>query len=98
MLYCCYFPRKTAQMELLSTCVSFMNNNISSAVEFLKLWVLKSKIFGQESTYSKKNVLKKLVDELQFFKKCQNRTFKVNFGCQKLIEFFQKKIYLRISI
>ena len=23
--------------------------------------------------------------------KVQNRTFKVNFGCQKLIEFFQKK-------
>jgi hypothetical protein len=27
---------------------------------------------------------------LRFLKKCQNRTFKVNFGCQKLFEFFQK--------
>ena len=31
-------------------------------------------------------------------KKCQNLTFKVNFGRQNIIEFFQKKIYLRISI
>ena len=31
------------------------------------------------------------VDELRFVKKCQNRTFKVYFGRQKLIKFFQKK-------
>ena len=29
------------------------NCNISSVVEFQRWWVLKSKIFGQESTYSK---------------------------------------------
>ena len=34
---------------------------------------------------------KKTVDELWFVKKCQNRTFKVNFQCQKSTEFFQKK-------
>ena len=41
------------------------------------------------------NILKgfflKLVDELRFIKKCQNCTFKVNFGCQKSTDFFQKK-------
>ena len=57
--------------------------NVSSVVEFQRWWVPKSKIFGQESTYSK--------DELRFIKKCQNRTFKVNFRCQKSTEFFQKK-------
>jgi hypothetical protein len=42
------------------------------------------------------NILKgffffKSFDELWFVKKCQNRTFKVNFRCQKSIEIFQKK-------
>ena len=35
--------------------------------------------------------LKQSYNELWFVKKCQNRTFKVNFGCQKVVEFFQKK-------
>ena len=30
-----------------------VESNISSVVEFQRWWVLKSKIFGQESTYSK---------------------------------------------
>ena len=30
-----------------------VGTNISSVVEFQRWWVLKSKIFGQESTYSK---------------------------------------------
>ena len=64
--------------------------NISSVVEFQRWWVLKSNIFGQELTYSKENFSKKSVDELRFVKKCQNHTFKVNFRCQKSIEFFQK--------
>ena len=34
--------------------------------------------------------LKQSYDELWFVKKCQNRTFKVNFLCQKSTEFFQK--------
>ena len=35
---------------------------------------------------------KKPCNELWFIKKCRNRTFKVNFLCQKSTEFFQKKI------
>ena len=72
--------------------------NMSSVVEFLKWWVLKSKIFGQESTYSREFFFKKSVDELWFFKKCQNCTFKVNFQCQKSTEFSQKKLRLRPNI
>ena len=49
------------------------------------------------------NILKgffftKSIDELWFIKKCQNLFSKVNFRCQKSIEFFQKKKNLRISI
>jgi hypothetical protein len=39
-----------------------------------------------------------ILDELQFVKKYQNRTFKVNFRCQKSIEFFQKKISKNINL
>ena len=34
---------------------------------------------------------KKSYDDLRFVKKCRNRTFGVNFLCQKLTEFFSKK-------
>ena len=60
----------------------------------VRLW--KSKIFGQESTYSK-DFFFKSVDELRFVKKCQNRIFKVNFQCQKSTEFnqiFSKKDFI----
>ena len=63
--------------------------NISLVVEIQRWWVLKSKIIGQESSYSKDFL--KSVDELQFVKKGLNRTFKVNFGCQKSTDFFRKK-------
>ena len=36
----------------------------------------------------------KSVDELRFVKKCQNRTFKVNFQCQKSTEFLKKKPFI----
>ena len=59
-------------------------------MEFQRWWVLKSKIFGLESTYSK-DFFFKSVNELQFDKKCQNRTFKINFLRQKSTE-LKKKI------
>ena len=66
--------------------------NISSVMEFQRWWwVLKSKVFGQELTYSKQVFLKSF-NELQFIKKCQNCTFEVNIRCQKSVKFFQKKI------
>ena len=73
----------------------FMNIlvNISSVVEFQRWWVLKSKLFVQESTCSKEIVVFCEYEEHQIVKKCRNRTFKINFLCQKSMEFF-----LRISI
>ena len=40
---------------------------------------------------TKKKSLENSYEQWQFVKKCQNHTFKVNFGCQKLIFFFQKQ-------
>ena len=48
-----------ATMDLIAFCAlkwsvrgPRMRSNISSVVEFQRWWVLKSKIFGQESTYN----------------------------------------------
>ena len=62
--------------------------SISSVVEFQRWWVLKSKVFGQESTYSKEIVVFYEYNELWFVKKCQNHTFNVDFLCQKSMELF----------
>ena len=67
---------------------SGMKPNISSVVEFQRWWVLKSKVFGRESTYSKEIVVFYEYNKLRFVKKCQNHSFKVDSLCQKLTEFF----------
>jgi hypothetical protein len=59
-----------AQISFPYVCRLFIN--ISSVVEFQRWWVIKSKLFGQESTYSKVKFSKKSVDELRFVKRCQN--------------------------
>ena len=41
-----------------------MNISVSSVVEFLRWWVLKSKIFGQESTYHQGKCSKKFLRRL----------------------------------
>ena len=58
----------------------------------------KIKDFCPRINMLKGDFFKQSYGELWFIKKYQNRTFKVNFLCQKLIEFFQKKNHLRIHI
>ena len=71
----------------------------SSILELQRWWVLKSKNFSQEPTYILKEIFfKKTFDELRFVKKCQNRTFKANFGCQKLVRYFQKRSAKNINL
>ena len=64
----------------------------------LKMVGPKMQDFAQESTCSKEIILKQSYNDLWFFKKCQNCTFKVYFPSQKSTGFFQKKKHLRISI
>ena len=71
--------------------------NISSIVEFQRWWVLKCKIFAQESTCPKDIVLKQSSNELWFIKKCWNYTFKVNFLSQKSTK-FKKKLFKNINL
>ena len=56
-------------------------NNISSVVEFQRLWVLKSKLFGQESTCHQGKIFKKILQvpksyfQSQFWMSKINRNF-----------------------
>ena len=68
--------------------------DISSVVEFERWWVLKSKV----QINILKGFFKKSFDELWFVKKCQNRTFKVNFWCQNQPNFFKTKFHPGILI
>ena len=66
--------------------------------------VLNCNIFAQESTCSKEIVLKNnpLMNYGSYLKKCQNRTFKVNFLRQKSTEYqfrrpFKKKTFFFVT-
>ena len=66
-----------------------LHEQVSLVVEFYRWWVLKSKIFGQESTF--------------FFKSVDDLSAKIVlsksiFNVKNRPNFFKKKIYLRISI
>ena len=49
--------------------------NFISVVEFQRWWVLKSKFFGQKSTYSEQIIVFCQYNEFQFNKKGQNQNF-----------------------
>ena len=82
--------------------------NVSSVVEFQRWWVLKSKIFGQESTYSK-DFFFKSVNELRFIKKWQNCTFNwikkkkksfknISLGDHFLLQTFFSRLHFRTTL
>ena len=54
-------------------------------------WVLKRKLFGQESTWHQGKIIKKILRVMTVCEKVPKLYFQSHFGCQKLIEFFQKK-------
>ena len=66
--------------------------NICSVVEFQRWWVLKAR-FLHKNQHAQRNFFLNN-PTMMFVKKCQNRTFKVNFLCQKSTEFFQKKKFI----
>ena len=78
---------------------SFMyryRNNVSSVVEFWRWWVLKCKIFAQESKCSK-DFLKKILQWIMVCQKVSKLYFQVNFLWKKLTEFFRKKSFKNIN-
>ena len=61
-----------------------LNINISSVVEFQRWWVLKSKLFGQESTCHQGKILKKFL--------------RVMTVCQKLGVILESKVVQKLSL
>ena len=65
--------------------------NISSVVEFQRWWVLKSKLFGQESTCHQGKILKKILRVMTVYKKVPKSYFQSQFWMSKINQNFSKK-------
>ena len=71
------FPILLPMVWLASTLavVCSLGINISSVVEFQRWWVLKSKLFAKESTYSKEILIPTTLNHLWFSVVCKNQSF-----------------------
>ena len=65
--------------------------NISSVVEFQRWWVLKSKLFGQESMYHQGKIFKKIVRVMTVCQKVPKSYFQSQFWMSKIDRIFSKK-------
>ena len=73
--------------------------NISFVVEFQRWWVLKGKLFGQESTCHQGQIFKKFLRVMTVRQKVPKLYFQSQFWMSKINRIFsKKKCYLRISI
>ena len=66
-------------------------NNISSVVEFQRLWVLKSKLFGQESTCHQGKIFKKFLRVMTVCQEVLKLYFQSQFWMSKINRIFSKK-------
>ena len=71
-----------------------MKTNISSVVEFQIWWVLKSKIFAKESTYSKEKKLKNSADEF-VHQKIPKSEFESWFLMSKIVWIFLRNFSMK---
>ena len=65
--------------------------NISSVVEFQRWWVLKSKLFGQESTCHQGKIFKKILWVMTVCQKVPKLYFQSQFWMSKINQIFSKK-------
>ena len=65
--------------------------NISSVVEFQKWWVLKSKLFGQESMCHQEKIFKKILWVMTVCQKVPKSYFQSQFWMSKINRIFSKK-------
>ena len=76
-----------------------MYNNISSVVEFQKWFVLKSKLFGQESTWHQGKIFKKILPVMTVCQKVPKLYFQSQFWMSKInLFFFKKKLSKNINL
>ena len=72
--------------------------NITSVMEFQIWWVIKSKLFGQESTCHQGKIFKKFLRVMTVRQKVPKSYFQSQFWMSEINRNFSKKNYLRISI
>ena len=70
---------------------NIMYINISSVVEFQRWWVLKSKLFGQESTCHQGKIFKKILRVMTVCQKVPKSYFQSQFWMSKINRIFSKK-------
>ena len=68
--------------------------NISSVVEFQRWWVLKSKLFGQESTCHQGKIFKKILRVMTVCQKVPKSYFQSQFWMSKINRIFSKKKFI----
>ena len=68
--------------------------NISSVVEFQRWWVLKSKLFGQESTCHQGKIFKKFLRVMTVCQKVPKSYFQSQFWMSKNNQIFSKKFFI----
>ena len=72
-------PRSFHGVKICSIC-----SNISSVVEFQRWWVLKSKLFGQESTWHQGKIFKKILRVMTVCQKVSKSYFQSQFWMSKI--------------
>ena len=93
------FDKESLSLKIRSCGYGDMRTNISSVVEFQRWWVLKSKLFGQESRCHQGKIFKKIVWVWTVCQKVPKSYFQSQFWMSKINRFFSKIFfYLRISI
>ena len=68
--------------------------NISSVMEFQRWWVLKSKLFGQESTCHQGKIFKKFLQVMTVRQKAPKSYFQSQFWMSKNNRIFSKKKFI----
>ena len=65
--------------------------SISSVVEFQRWWILKSKLFGQDSTCHQGKIFRKFLQVMTFCQKVPKLYFQSQFWMSKINQIFSKK-------
>ena len=71
-----------------------IDNNISSVLEFHRRRVLKSKLFGQESTCHQGRIFKKILRVMTVCQKMPKSYFQSQFWMSKINQIFSKKKFI----
>ena len=79
------YPKNESVYKLKPSNFMYLHINVSSVVAFQRWWVLKSKLFPQESTSSKEILIRTTLNHLWFSVVSQNQSFLSWLSCSYII-------------